>query len=57
MGMGLIQGYCDDSQDLKGVKEYYYQEAVKQLKSLRSGIEVLKEDENHNVLLFKVNED
>lgn len=55
--MGLIRGYSDDSQEIQEVKNFYYQESVRQLKSFKNGIEILKEDENKNVLVFKVNED
>lgn len=55
--MGLIGGYCDDSQEIQEVKKFYYQEAVRQLKSFKNGIQIIKEDENKNILVFKVNED
>lgn len=55
--MGLIGGYCDDSQEIQEVKNFYYQEAVRQLKSFKNGIQIIKEDENKNILVFKVNED
>ncbi|NIF34195.1 hypothetical protein F3J29_18890 [Enterobacter sp. Cy-643] len=55
--MGLMRSFSEASEDIQNVKCFYYTEAVKQLKSLGNGIEILKEDENHNLLLFKVNED
>ncbi|HCB2446005.1 TPA: hypothetical protein MYR96_005763, partial [Klebsiella pneumoniae] len=38
-------------------KEYYYTQAVNQLKAIRFGIEIIKEDEDFNILIFKINED
>ncbi|HDR2614996.1 hypothetical protein [Enterobacter sp. 155105] len=55
--MGLMRGYSVDSQEIQDVKSFYYQEAVKQLSNLNCGIEIIREDENKNVLVFKVNED
>lgn len=36
--MGLMRGYNDDSDDIKLVKEYYYTQAINQLKAIRFGI-------------------
>lgn len=55
--MGVMRGYNDDSEDIKLVKEYYYTQAVNQLKAIRFGIEIIKEDEDFNILIFKINED
>mgnify|MGYP003367646965 CR=1 FL=1 len=42
--MGVMRGYNDDSEDIKLVKEYYYTQAVNQLKAIRFGIEKINED-------------
>lgn len=55
--MGLMRGYNDDSDDIKLVKEYYYTQAINQLKAIRFGIEIIKVDEDFNILIFKINED
>lgn len=55
--MGIIRSYSADSEDIKHSKEFYYTQAVAQLENFRAGIEILRQDENHNILLFKVNED
>ncbi|MEH4070093.1 hypothetical protein, partial [Klebsiella michiganensis] len=49
--MGVMRGYNDDSEDIKLVKEYYYTQAVNQLKAIRFGIEIIKEDEDFNILI------